>query len=315
MKEPQENMQGTNVKELSNEEYAVTVKKFLQLMDRTDPRTALTTLRKKIKTDPALLRSCHTLTHELGYAAYKKYKNFSTAMKYQDEICNSGYLHGIIEASFTKGKTIVSEMKTLCTQYPTGKFISWECYHGIGHGLMYFTENNLPKSLSFCDTNTTDFARSACINGVFMENFSTDQKLHPSKFLQKGDPHYPCPTQKAMYKTDCYFYAPTFYLSLHKNDYVGTLRWCNTVEIFYRDACIFGVGSQIMKENINNPKFVEDICMKGDWWETDKCIQGMTSIYINHFGSLDPAKKLCPILEKKNQKPCQQIIDAEKSKF
>jgi hypothetical protein len=31
-------------------------------------------------------------------------------------------------------------MQTMCDQYPVGSFLSWECYHGIGHGVMFYTD-------------------------------------------------------------------------------------------------------------------------------------------------------------------------------
>ena len=69
-------------------------------------------------------------------------------------------------------------MKTMCDQYRSGSYMSWQCYHGIGHGLMFYTANDLPRSLKMCEGFDTDFSRSNCANGVFMENFNADQKLH-----------------------------------------------------------------------------------------------------------------------------------------
>lgn len=38
-------------------------------------------------------------------------------MKYQDEVCNSGYLHGIIEARFSRSDDVFADMKTMCDPY------------------------------------------------------------------------------------------------------------------------------------------------------------------------------------------------------
>ncbi len=302
-------------KELSVEAYTAAKEEFVAMVKMHDPKFALTELREKIKTDDMLLRSCHALTHDIGHAAYEKYGDFGEAMQYQDEICNSGYLHGIIETYFRKSADVFLAMKTVCNAYPLGKYLSWECYHGIGHGLMYYTSNDLPKSLKLCGSYESAFARENCINGVFMENFNTDQKLHPSLFLNKNDPFYPCQEQSLGNKGICYLYAPTYYLSLHKNDYTGALRWCTGAGFAYQYTCISGVGSQAIKENINDPKFVEGICMSGESAWVAPCIGGMVGLYINHSGSLLPAKILCEQLEVSHRRICHRSIEQSATLF
>jgi len=95
---------------------------------------------------------------------------------------------------------------------------------------MYYTDNDLPRSLEMCGAFGGSFARSNCSNGVFMENLSTDQKLHLSKYLKEGEPFYPCAEQANRPKENYYLYAPTYFLSLNKDDYAGALEWCNGAE-------------------------------------------------------------------------------------
>jgi hypothetical protein len=193
--------------------------------------------------------------------------------------------------------------------------MSWQCYHGIGHGLMFYTANDLPRSLKMCEGFDTDFSRSNCANGVFMENFNADQKLHISKFLKESDPFYPCPQQTNRYKAYCYLYAPTYFLSLNDGDYDAALEWCKRAEAGFEPSCAYGVGTQAMKENLNDPKLVETVCMNGEDEQTAPCIEGMTSLYINHHGSLEPARELCSRLEKPNRPACYEAIAANASLF
>ncbi|MCH7641320.1 hypothetical protein IID22_03930, partial [Patescibacteria group bacterium] len=297
------------------EEYAVVKEEFLGLINIHDPKFALTELRERVKTNNALLRSCHVLVHEIGHEAYQKYGDFGKAMKYQDEICNSGYLHGIIETHFSKSVDFSTAMQTVCNPYPLGKYLSWECYHGVGHGVMYYTSNDLPKSLELCDRYESSFARENCANGIFMENFNTDQKIHPSRFLKESDPFYPCQEQLARYKGDCYFYAPTYYLSLYKNDYLGALKWCEGTELLYKSTCAQGVGNQAIKENINTPKLVEEICMSNKSEQVDSCIYGMVDLFIKHHGSLETGQKLCEQLELSNRQTCYFSIQSSSVLF
>ena len=304
-----------NAEELTKEEYEKVKNEYVALVRDEDPRVALERLRDEIETNDALLRSCHPLVHDIGHAAYEKYGDVGEAMKYQDEVCNSGYLHGIIESHFEDSENPLATMKTMCDRYPEGSYVSWQCYHGLGHGVMFYTANDLPRSLEMCDALESDFDRRNCANGVFMENFNADQKLHLSKFLKESDPFYPCMEQPERHKANCYLYAPTYFLSLNEGEYAAALEWCEGAEAGFKSQCAYGVGTQAMKENLNDPKSVESTCMNGDPEQTAPCIEGMVGLYINHYGSLEPARELCTRLEPASRRTCYGSVAAYKSLF
>lgn len=280
-----------------------------------DPRAALFLLALEAKKDNSIAYSCHVLAHDIGHAAFAKYHDFGKTMQYQDEVCNSGYMHGVIESYFVNANNMIAAIKTVCSSYRIGNFASWECYHGVGHGIMYFNGNNVPLALLDCGVYTSTFSWSACVNGVFMENFNTDQKIHPSNYLNATNPFYPCDKENDKYKPDCYFYAPIYYLEIHKNAYTPALQWCLTAESQYQNDCTAGVGSQAMKENINDPKLVEQLCGEVTDQQKKVCIAGMVGLYINNFGSLAPAQKLCNQLEADNKAICENVIMQERPLF
>lgn len=306
---------GASSGELSQKRYEEIEEELAALVRQENPRVALEKLRAEIRTDNALASSCHPLVHDVGHAAYEKYGDFGEAMKYQDEVCNSGYLHGIIESRFEDSDDVFADMKTMCDPYPRGSYMSWQCYHGLGHGAMFYTANDLPRSLEMCEGFESSFGRSNCANGVFMENFNADQKLHLSDYLKESDPFYPCMEQAERHKAICYIYAPTYYLSFEGNDYADALEWCNDAEPGYEASCAYGVGSQAMKENLNDPGLVESVCAGGEPEQTAPCVEGMTGLYINHHGSLEPAKDLCARLEKSNRPACRDAIKAHAGLF
>jgi plastocyanin len=303
---------------LSDERFEERKDEFLTLVREENPRVALDRIRGEIETDAALSRSCHALVHEIGREAYEKYGDFGKAMEYRDELCNSGYLHGIIESKFSQSEDVFADMKSMCAPYPQGSYLSWQCYHGIGHGAMFYTANDLPRSLKMCDGYESDFGRSSCANGVFMENFNTEQKDHVSKYWKESDPFHPCPEQAERYKADCYLYAPVYFLSLNPEDYTGALEWCKGAEAGFKATCAQGVGSQMIKDNLNDPKLVEAMCMEGEESEpgqTAPCIVGMAGLYVNHYGSLEPARELCARLKKQNRPACYGSVEAHSSLF
>jgi hypothetical protein len=66
----------------------------------------------------------------------------------------------------------------------------------------------------------------------------------------------------------------------------------------------------MMKENLNDPKLVESTCMRGEPEQTAPCIGGMAGLYVNHYGSLEPARELCATLEKPNRRACNASVEA-----
>ncbi|MGH3086250.1 MAG: cupredoxin domain-containing protein [Rubrobacteraceae bacterium] len=289
--------------------------RYADMVGDEDPRVAMNQLSEDMEEDEELLRSCHPVVHEIGHAAYDKYGDFGEAMKYQDEVCNSGYVHGVIEERFAQSDNVLADMKTMCADYRSGGYLEWQCYHGIGHGVMYYTSNDLPRALEMCDAFEDASGRSSCYNGLFMENFGADGNLHVSEYVNEDDPLSPCVEQKVRHKTDCYLYAPTYYLSQNEGDYEGALKLCEDAEAAFRSACVQGVGSQVMKENLDDPKFVESVCEDGGPANTVPCVQGMSSLHINHHGELDPAREMCGRLESSNEEACLSAVRAMSPMF
>jgi hypothetical protein len=289
-------------------EYDRAAAEFIAILNRDGARAALAVLRARAETDDGLMRSCHPLAHELGRAAYARHGDFAEALAQKDEICNSGYMHGVIEAHFAGLGDAVAGLKTLCDAYEPGSYDAWECYHGAGHGVMYFTDNDLPASLLLCKRYASSFASETCMNGVFMENFATDQKDHLSKYLKPEDPFYPCGDMSGSAKSHCYLYAPTYYLSLHPDDYAGALAWCRGAETGFHDTCVMGVGSQAIKENMNRPATAEAACDAGDPDQREPCISGMAGLAVNHFGAAEPALEMCGALKPANRRVCEDTV-------
>ena len=287
----------------------------LALVEQENPRVALTRLRALMKDDPALLRTCHPFMHQIGQRAYVRYGSFAEAAQYRDDLCNSGYLHGVIEGHFSTTRDPLNSMKTLCAGYEPNKYASWQCYHGIGHGLMFFKRNDLPAVLALCNAYELDFARGTCANGAYMENFNAEDQLHPSRYRSADAPFYPCDLEGLSHRSACYLYAPAYYLALHKGDYEGALRLCRDAERQFRSACTRGVGSQSVKENIDDPHVVERLCDAGEAWQHRPCIRGMVSLFANHHGALEPVEQFCTTLRADNQPICADVVKGRRGFF
>ncbi|MBI1863055.1 hypothetical protein HYS00_02975 [Candidatus Microgenomates bacterium] len=292
---------------LSQHAYAKMKVKLFTLVDQQNPRIAIEWLKKQMETDPNARGFCHELLHETGRHAYGKYHDFTKALSYRDEVCVAGYIHGVIEAYFKSSADLFTSIKMVCADHPGGKYITWECYHGVGHGLMYYTDNNVPASLDYCESYDTPFARSACANGVFMENASADHDNHPSKFLKSEDAFYPCDVFP--YKSDCYMNAPVRFLATHNNDYRRAFTWCHDAHEYESD-CIYGVASQMTRRNMGHEEEMQTMCASLTSPKNGTCIKSMVVWYITYYGRLNEARSLCDRLHQSNKPLCKKVVAA-----
>lgn len=311
----QNELQLEEQKQLSEKDYDLLRDKLIALTSRHDPRESFSLLRKSMKENAGVTASCHLLSHDIGHAAYRKYEEFGKAMLYKDEICNAGYIHGVIESYFSEDSDITEKMRLVCGPYVTGAFTRWQCDHGIGHGLMFATNNDLPKALQLCETLSNEGSKHPCISGVFMENVMADQENHTTKYLKRDDPFYPCQIQEEKYKGHCYGYSPTNFLKKFPGEYEKALIWCKTGETPFVSSCAQGVGSKAIVENIEKPERVLRFCMKTDTSLSDPCIRGMIYEYINHYGSIIQAEALCQKFPDTKKVVCEDALQSKEHLF
>ena len=256
--------------------YERAVAETTRLVERENPRAALDRLHEIIERDPDLESLCHGLVHEVGHAAYEK-EGFEGALLYEDDLCGSGYIHGIVETHLDTVRDIVAVLPTICDPDAA------KCFHGVGHGLMYKLDNDLPRSVELCGTFGKNFQRIQCAEGVFMETYDSETRFHASEYLKEDDPFFACRGLDPVNEGVCAFYATRYYLKLHPRAYDQAMEWCLTeVPDGPRDACVKGVGDTAMKQNITDPLGVEILCGKVPEDKRRYCIEGMVSYAIVH---------------------------------
>jgi hypothetical protein len=177
------------------------VKEVLQLVERYEAE------------DPEFRRDCHPVVHAIGRETFRLKGNIHEAFAACDQTCHSGCYHGSVER-FLRGDSIyaavdrhpsIAELKqkaaSACDPNIALRF-RFQCLHGLGHALMFFSRYNLNQSLEICDALSDDWNRNSCYGGVFMENVSS--ATPESRDLSPTDYHYPCSKIAAPYKGECY---------------------------------------------------------------------------------------------------------------
>ena len=145
-------------------------KSMLEVFNKKGPSEALIWLRGEMYRKPEINRECHEVAHEIGRLAFNKFGNVAEAAKESDDVCNSGYLHGVIEEYFKINKDYLVSIKDVCRGYEN-KAIVWHCSHAIGHALMFISSNDLKWALDFCNNKYLGSERERCERSIYGKFF------------------------------------------------------------------------------------------------------------------------------------------------
>ena len=120
---------------------------------------------------------------------------------------NYGCQHGFFEKALTEHNEPVKAAESICESLPPAPSKDYfYCYHGVGHGYMFYVNYNLTNALDICDALSTPTAQEGCWQGTFMENVNGKFKGEPIELLgfKKDDPLAPCNALDTKYRHQCY---------------------------------------------------------------------------------------------------------------
>lgn len=193
---------------------------------------------------------CHNRAHQFGRMSYEEFGD--EVLKLNLPECHSGFYHGAIEAYFhTYGTDHLKDKLSFICPSTLNLFFLHQCRHGLGHGLMAWSNYDLPATLDFCNMIDDDGGKSSCRTGVFMENIvgslaGSDEARaigHYTKYLS-DDPQYPCSIVKDQYKADCYFLQTDRMYQLG-HSFQAVADGCAAAPGQYRYTCYASMGRTI----------------------------------------------------------------------
>ena len=282
---------------------------YVGLVQSGGSTVAMEHIKAKYKAGNVFYTSqCHQLTHMVGRAATDAYKTVSEAYIHGDSFCWSGYYHGVMEGIVSKiGSDVANKLDSICADLPgkaTYTFDYYNCVHGLGHGLMYILNDEVPESLKLCDNLTGWWEQTSCYGGVFMENVIADQVNHTSKYVN-DDPQYPCSIVEEKYKGTCYLMQTSRMLVLANGDFAKVFKQCDDAPGAYRNICYQSLGRDASGRSISNAVQTKISCM---FAHTDDalqyCFRGAVMDFISYYHSDVQARELCALLQEDLQSDC-----------
>jgi mono/diheme cytochrome c family protein len=261
------------------DDYACFKQSFGNLAYYSGPKEALARLAQYMESNDSVRSGCHQIAHEIGHAGYVRYHgNAAQALANGSMTCWSGYYHGVIERAFggVPRAKVASIARSLCSGNEVRKtyFLAYQCVHGLGHGLMIYSLNDLPYSLHVCDELATQWDQVSCTGGVFMQNFLPGpMQLTPTKWLKKSDLIYPCNVVKQKDKLYCYLMITSRILPAVNYDFRKTASWCWRAEKAWIATCFQSFGRDASGNSVQNPRKIVQLCHLAGSMERE-CIYG-----------------------------------------
>jgi hypothetical protein len=229
------------------------------------PKAAIALVSKRYGqgSDP----NCHRIVHAIGAGSLARNKgNVARTFAEGSSICWSGYYHGVLERAFVDVKSydpdeLGAKSRGLCDdpKVRARTWLAYQCLHGLGHGLMITTGYQLPLSLQVCKQLVTDWDRTSCKGGVFMENILTSYGGQ-SPWVRDDDPLYPCDWVGREDKFTCYQQATTRILRVIGVDWAKTAEICATAERDFVSACFGSFGQNASVIASRHPRKIETTC-------------------------------------------------------
>jgi hypothetical protein len=205
--------------------------------------------------DPELRRDCHPVVHAVGRETYRIKGNIHDSFTACDQTCHSGCYHGSVER-FLRGDDLYSQVDkhpsaaelkqkaALACDPNIPLRLRFQCLHGLGHALLFFSRYQLQASLDACDALPDDWSRSSCYGGVFMENvFNVTPE---SRDLSPTDYHYPCNKVADKYRGECYNMQTSRMTEMGLST-ERIFQECERAGAF-RDPCFVSLGRDLSNE-------------------------------------------------------------------
>jgi hypothetical protein len=271
------------------------------------PEAALGKLAQEIAATPPIERVCHPLAHVIGAASLLHFGgNAGQALAAGNAVCGSGFYHGLLQSKLAgvPETEVAGVARSVCAGLRQGSsyFVYYQCVHGLGHGLMLYTRDDLPGALDLCHQLATDFDRISCSGGVFMEN-QQPSFGGPSKWLRKDNLLYPCDIVSQIDKTYCYLMVTSQILPRNGWDWQATADWCRRSDPDFVPYCFQSFGRDASGTSRQDPVGIRRLCDRAGDGRRECIFGGVRDILNNQPGDAR-ARELCDAVAAADRSYC-----------
>jgi plastocyanin len=189
----------------------------------------------------------HQLAHLVGEATAKRFGANKQAFGLCPQTFNYGCVHGFFIYVLGRSPNPSKAATTICDSGGQGPLVpTFNCWHGVGHGVMMARGNDLQASLDVCDSLGSPSAADGCWQGVFMENVNAvfRDQARPGVF-SPSHPLRPCTRVLDAYKQECFINQAGWLAHLANDDIGKASRYCLSAPTKYVSACAQSIGLMV----------------------------------------------------------------------
>lgn len=246
----------------------------------------------------------HLAAHLFGGLLYTQYGLDAL------DVCDTAYSYGcfhelIGRAIQEQGIVVLETIDEFCKQ-------SFDCQHGIGHGIVAFygyEPEHLLASLALCTQLGSVDPHDGCYGGIFME-YNTRTMLYadgvPPRQWSSGTPADDvCAIVPVEAHAACYFWIPQWIMALFAHGDLRTMaenaaRACREIEDRTdRTTCVKGMGYELVVYS-QNPEELRQFCASAgaaDETLVAQCLGAAAAALFTTDNARDRAPLLCDGLD------------------
>lgn len=204
----------------------------------------------------------HLLGHVVGDVLYKQ--QAIAGIRICTEDFRNACSHSIVVGLFSdQGEAALPQITAACKQAPGGAGAYTMCFHGLGHGILAYTDYDLEKAIRICQKTDGQAEIAQCISGTIMEIISGGDHDKPlwsrqrKIYLSKDNPLFPC-SADFMPETGkhlCYNYLTPFLWEAvgadinnqTEEDFAKSFALCQKLpekDQLYESSCYGGFGKE-----------------------------------------------------------------------
>jgi hypothetical protein len=230
----------------------------------------------------------HHFVHHVGHHTAMAFGSNIQAFDLCPVDFDYGCMHGFFQYALSTGGMTEVAAVNICKQVAKEPSVLpktiYECYHGLGHGIMMHDDHDLMKSLNFCDSLKLPSGQDGCWQGVFMENVDVAEAGQWQKgMFSEQDPLAPCDKMAAKYQHECYINHSGWLMRFYGNDVAKGSRACLNADPAEVNTCLQTLGlaatnpawQHNLLQDAYTTNFAENgwmICKKFPQYFVDVCV-------------------------------------------
>ena len=275
----------------SNDDPKPDVGRFYARLADEGLANALQDLEALARRDSVILRNGHQLAHALGRRAVEMAHFDGRVVTQCTASFASGCYHGVVEALVhARGDVDMAELERVCVTAGRAEQpgATYECIHGVGHGVLGAVGLNARDALRHCGELSSPVLLASCRSGVFMEAITAAvarsgapgghaDHAHHGDGEQSGDTHAlvvdpanpfaPCDAFQGQEARACWLFQGFVILRANRFDVRSAFETCDRAPAGQSGNCYESLGHQLA-----------GLFQRGDNWIREQCGMGRPDV-------------------------------------